>query len=593
LWFGLLALAIAGTAAGMHYHSIMDEQWGTPYSELGLRASNVDGNILGLPIGEETRRADVMPKSRLIAIEGRPVPEVTTRGQVAAMLRAVPGDYVRISTRRTDGSVREHRLRRSPDHLRQAAAESGISPEARHRITDILKLIGVAMLLGASILLYRSAKGDPVASLLSVGFLIIAVGSEPSRSTLLYFDMLSGVGTLSALGGFLLVLVMFIFPNGRFASIGEVVAALAYGLLVFFPASTTLIAATQWLASLGIALVAVICLGVRFSFLRPGLERQQMRWAFFGFAAAMAVGVLYLGLLVGGSLAKTEFSRTWLLIGAEIARHVALTVMLSGLMIALLRYRLYDAETVISRSTGYAVLTVLLGGTFTASTKGIEWLFESSMGAEAGAVPGAAGAGLAVVLITPLHNRIHRWAERRFQKGLLRLKRDLPEFVGDLRETASLGTLVDVVLERVAGGIRSARAAVLVGDRIVATRDVGTEEAEAWLGSASLKAGVEPIFCDRQDAMFPVRVPLCVQHEACEPLGWLLLGPRPDGSLYGKDEREALAEISDPLARAVRVVLLREEREVREEARYQRVERRFAELEEMLARLLRSKAAAG
>jgi hypothetical protein len=45
------------------------------------------------------------------------------------------------------------------------------------------------------------------------------------------------------------------------------------------------------------------------------------------------------------------------------------------------------------------------------------------------------------------------------------------------------------------------------------------------------------------------------------PNGWILLGPRPDGSFYGKDEQEALSEIADPVARAVQIVLLREARE--------------------------------
>ena len=74
-------------------------------------------------------------------------------------------------------------------------------------------------------------------------------------------------------------------------------------------------------------------------------------------------------------------------------------------------------------------------------------------------------------------------------------------------------------------------------------------------------------------------------------MGWLLLGPRPDNSLYGKDEREALCDIADPLARAVRIVLLREERQAQEQSWQQQFEERFAQLEAMLARLTRSRPA--
>ena len=44
-------------------------------------------------------------------------------------------------------------------------------------------------------------------------------------------------------------------------------------------------------------------------------------------------------------------------------------------------------------------------------------------------------------------------------------------------------------------------------------------------------------------------------------LGWLLVGPRPDGTSLSKDEREILEEIADPIARAIRIVIKREKEE--------------------------------
>ena len=90
-----------------------------------------------------------------------------------------------------------------------------------------------------------------------------------------------------------------------------------------------------------------------------------------------------------------------------------------GLIVSLLRYRLYDAEAAISRSAGYALLTLLLGLTFAVSAKSLEYLVETYLGQEAGGLPGAVAAGLAVLLVTPLNDRVQDWAERRFQKDLL------------------------------------------------------------------------------------------------------------------------------------------------------------------------------
>ena len=63
------------------------------------------------------------------------------------------------------------------------------------------------------------------------------------------------------------------------------------------------------------------------------------------------------------------------------------------------------------------------------------------------------------------------------------------------------------------------------------------------------------------DGVFPLRVAL-----RC-PLGnvrgWLLLGPRPDGSFFGKDDLEAIAEIIPALQRTLFLVAEREAAERR------------------------------
>jgi len=269
---------------------------------------------------------------------------------------------------------------------------------------------------------------------------------------------------------------------------------------------------------------------------------------------------------------------------ADILLNALLTLFLAGgLLVSLLRYRLYDAEAAISRSAGYAVLTVMLGGVFAASAKGMEWAFERNFGGDAGALPGAIGAGLAVVLISPLHNRIHRWAERRFQKALLHLRRDLPLCVGDLRETAGLNQLLNAVLTRIGAGVRATRAAVLLDDKkgwlVAAARDVDMVAANEWAATWTNAPNEQGLDCDRSDRLFPLRLALTVD-SGTEPetIGWILLGPRPDGSFYGKDEQEALAEIADPVARSIHVARQRAEREAHTEFRLSGLESALARL---------------
>ena len=66
-------------------------------------------------------------------------------------------------------------------------------------------------------------------------------------------------------------------------------------------------------------------------------------------------------------------------------------------------------------------------------------------------------------------------------------------------------------------------------------------------------------------------------------LGYILIGPRPDGSVLSKDEQKALVDVAEPVTRAVRNVIKREQREHEVAATIGLHEARIAELEAKLA----------
>jgi len=74
-------------------------------------------------------------------------------------------------------------------------------------------------------------------------------------------------------------------------------------------------------------------------------------------------------------------------------------------------------------------------------------------------------------------------------------------------------------------------------------------------------------------------VRLCIETSAeLETIGWLLLGPRPDGSFFGRDEREAMEHVAGPIARAIHIAQLRERRD-------ERAEKRISALEALIERI--------
>ena len=68
-------------------------------------------------------------------------------------------------------------------------------------------------------------------------------------------------------------------------------------------------------------------------------------------------------------------------------------------------------------------------------------------------------------------------------------------------------------------------------------------------------------------------------------VGWLALGPHPDGSLYGRDDRKALEELAAPLARALSVAHERARRDAEREAEGRTLAERLAQLEQTLAQV--------
>jgi hypothetical protein len=104
---------------------------------------------------------------------------------------------------------------------------------------------------------------------------------------------------------------------------------------------------------------AAVCVVLRFRSSR-GVERQQLRWVAAGAAGAVA-GLL---LALPGGLGITSGWISNIVYPAMLCPPVAVGV-------AVLRYRLYDLDRVISRTLTYGLLTVLLGLGYTAVVLGL------------------------------------------------------------------------------------------------------------------------------------------------------------------------------------------------------------------------------
>jgi hypothetical protein len=157
-----------------------------------------------------------------------------------------------------------------------------------------------------------------------------------------------------------------------------------------------------------------------------GVERQQLRW--LALAAALASVLLLVALVAAFLFAKD------VVVLASITLCVALLPLATGA--AILRYRLYDLDRIISRTLAYGLLTVLLGGGYAGVVLGLGQL----LGQDSPLVVAAATLAVAAAF-QPARRRIQRAVDRRFDRRRYDAAQTIQAFSARLRQQVDLDTL--------------------------------------------------------------------------------------------------------------------------------------------------------
>jgi hypothetical protein len=175
--------------------------------------------------------------------------------------------------------------------------------------------------------------------------------------------------------------------------------------------------------------VAAGSLVVRFRRAR-GVERLQLRW--LALAAALAVMVVLA--LVAAVPTGNEDVLGWLTAVA-----VALLPLATGA--AILRYRLYDLDRIISRTLAYGLLTALLGGGYAGVVLGLGQL----LGSDSSLVVAMATLAVAA-LFQPARRRTKQLVDRRFNRRRYDAAKTIAAFSARLRQQVDLDTLTAELL---------------------------------------------------------------------------------------------------------------------------------------------------
>jgi hypothetical protein len=170
--------------------------------------------------------------------------------------------------------------------------------------------------------------------------------------------------------------------------------------------------------------VAAASLVVRFRHAR-GIERRQLQWVVL---ATVVVSLLSVLVLVAIALGAFDL--------APLAGGLCPPILSAAIAAAILRYRLYDLDRIISRTLAYGLLTVLLGSGYAGVVLGLGQL----LGQDSPLVVGTATLAVAAAF-HPARRRIQRVVDRRFDRRRYDAARTIDAFSERLRQEVDLDTL--------------------------------------------------------------------------------------------------------------------------------------------------------
>jgi hypothetical protein len=169
---------------------------------------------------------------------------------------------------------------------------------------------------------------------------------------------------------------------------------------------------------------AALCVVLRFRS-SGGVERQQLRWVAAGAATAVLGPLLLIPLEAFGVLPTVD-SFSWpLLLAVPLA-----------IAVAVLRYRLWDLDRLISRTVTYTAVTVLLVVPYLLVVPAASRLAEGS-----GSLAVAAATLAVAALFQPLRRRVQGLVDRRFNRRRYDAARTVDGFARRLRDQVDLDAL--------------------------------------------------------------------------------------------------------------------------------------------------------
>ena len=142
------------------------------------------------------------------------------------------------------------------------------------------------------------------------------------------------------------------------------------------------------------------------------------------------------------------------------ASAISLTALPVGLAVAIMRYRLYDIDRIISRTLAYAVVTGLLVGVYA----GLVLLATHVLSVKS-PVAVAVATLAAAALFNPLRHRVQGIVDRRFNRARYDANQMAAAFAAGLKDAVDLASVRDDLASTVNQALEPAHVSVWINER--------------------------------------------------------------------------------------------------------------------------------